>query len=419
MTVVAKQVPDMGGLDGQAGIEALAPSAESLRPLFLLDPEVAFLNHGSFGATPQPVFDASIAFQRELEREPVQFIQKRLDTLLDAARAKLGELVNAPADDLVFVTNATIGLNIVIRSMGLQPGDEILTTDHEYGALTLTWEHYCQKAGARLVKQTLPLPLADPEAVVDALFAGVTERTKVIFFSHITSPTALTLPAELICARARALGIFTMIDGAHVVGQRPIDLGAMGPDVYSSNNHKWLCTPKGSAFLYVRPEHQPWVEATTVSWGWADTWGLRETGHTYPQFVRRNQWAGTRECSSFLTVPHAIDFQAEHHWDAIRARCHRLASETQARILALSGGDLGPIATDDPQWYAQLIAVPIRTDDGPAIQRRLWEDYKVEIPVHHHTSMPDGVGLVRISVQGYTTQTDLDRLVDGLAALVG
>lgn len=416
MTVVADQVDGVGGLNG---IEAQAPSAEELRPLFLLDPEVAFLNHGSFGATPRPVFDASIAWQRELEREPVQFMVKRLDHALDAARARLGELVNAPADDLVFVTNATIGLNIVIRSMDLQPGDEILTTDHEYGALTMTWEHYCQKAGARLVKQTLPLPWADPAAVVDALFAGVTERTKVIFFSHITSPTALTLPAELICARARALGIFTMVDGAHVVGQRPIDLTAMGPDVYSSNCHKWLCTPKGSAFLYVRPEHQPWVEGTTVSWGWDENWGMRETGHTYPQFVRRNQWSGTRDCSSFLTVPDAIDFQAAHRWDAVRARCHRLASETQTRILALSGGDLSPLATDVPRWYAQLVAVPIRTNDAPAIQRRLWEDHKVEIPVHRHTSTPEGVGLVRISVQGYTTQDDLDRLVDGLTALVG
>ena len=399
-------------------VEALAPSAESLRRLFQLDPEVAFLNHGSFGATPRSVFERSLDWQRELEREPVQFISKRLDDLLDGARARLGELVHSPADDLVFVTNATIGLNIVIRSMDLRPGDEILTTDHEYGALTLTWEHYCQKAGATLVRQTLPLPWTDPEAVVDALFAGVTERTRVIFFSHITSPTALTLPAELICARARERGIFTMVDGAHAVGQRPLDLVGMGVDVYASNCHKWLCTPKGSAFLYVRPEHQDWVESTTVSWGWEEHWGTRETGRAYPQFVRRNQWAGTRDCSAFLVVPNAIDFQAEHRWDAVRARCHRLASETQDRILALGGGELAPIATDDSQWYAQLLAVPIRADDPKAVQRRLFDEHRVEIPVHHHASMPEGVGLVRISVQGYTTQSDLDRLVDGLTKIL-
>jgi isopenicillin-N epimerase len=399
-------------------VEALAPSAESLRTLFQLDPEVAFLNHGSFGATPRTVFERSLDWQRELEREPVQFISRRLDGLLDAARAELGELIVAPPDDLVFVTNATLGLNIVIRSMDLRPGDEILTTDHEYGALTLTWDHYCQKAGATLVRRTLPLPWDDPTAVVDALFAGVTERTKVIFFSHITSPTALTLPAELICARARELGIFTMVDGAHVVGQCPLDLTAVGPDVYASNCHKWLCTPKGSAFLYVRPEHQPWVESTTVSWGWDEHWGARESDRTYSQFVRRNQWAGTRDCSAFLVVPDAIAFQEEHRWDAVRARCHRLASETQTRILALSGGELAPIATDDPQWYAQLVAVPIRTDDPKAVQRRLFDDYRVEIPVHHHASMPEGVGLVRISVQGYTTQNDLDRLVDGLTEIL-
>jgi isopenicillin-N epimerase len=283
--------------------EALAPTAEDLRPLFYLDPTITYLNHGSFGATPRPVMEESFRWQLEMEREPVSFVDGQLDLALDAARDRLAPLVGAPADDLVFVTNATIGLNIVIRSLDLKAGDEILTTNHEYGALLMSWDHYCQKVGASIVQQTLPLPFEDPEAIVDALFAGVTERTRVIFFSHITSPTALTLPAELICARARELGIFTMIDGAHVVGQREIDLPAMGCDVYSSNCHKWLMTPKGSAFLYVRPEHQEWIEATTVSWGWAEGWGTRATGRTYSQFVRRNQWAGTRDCSPFLATP--------------------------------------------------------------------------------------------------------------------
>lgn len=402
-----------------ADLEALAPSAEELRPLFLLDERIAFLNHGSFGATPRSVMDAAFAWQLEQEREPVQFIDKRLDHALDGARERLARLVDCPMDDLVFVTNATIGLNIVIRSLDLQPGDEILTTDHEYGALMLSWEHYCRKAGATLVRQGLPLPWERPEEIVDRLFAGVTERTKVIFFSHITSPTALTLPAELICARARELGILTMVDGAHVVGQRPLDLGAIGADVYASNCHKWLCTPKGSAFLYVRPEHQGWVEGTTVSWGWDDAWGTRKGGPEYPQFVRRNQWSGTRDCSAFLATPDAIDFLDAHRWDAVRSRCHRLAGETQRRILALSHGELHPIAPDDPRWYAQLVAIPIRAEDPRAVQVRLFEDFGVEIPVFPTPLLPEGVGIVRLSVQGYTTQTDLDRLVEGLAEILG
>ncbi len=399
--------------------EATAPSAADLRPLFYLDPEITYLNHGSFGATPRPVMEESFRWQLEMEREPVHFVDGQLNRALDAARDRLAALVGAPADDLVFVTNATIGLNIVIRSLDLQPGDEILTTDHEYGALLLTWEHYCQKAGASLVKQTLPLPLEDPAAVVDALFAGVTDRTKVIFFSHITSPTALTLPAELICARARELGIMTIIDGAHVVGQRELDLEAMGCDVYSSNCHKWLMTPKGSAFLYVRPEHHEWVEATTVSWGWAEGWGMREAERTYGQFIRRNQWAGTRDCSAFLATPAAIDFQEQHQWDAVRARCHRLAGETQRRLLALSGDRLAPLTADSPDWYRQLVAVPFPCDDASAVKRRLLEEFRIQVPVHHHVSQPEGVALIRVSVQGYTTQADLDRLIDAMGTLLG
>ncbi|HEV2530040.1 MAG TPA: aminotransferase class V-fold PLP-dependent enzyme [Thermomicrobiales bacterium] len=399
--------------------EAAAPAAEELRPLFYLDPAITYLNHGSFGATPRPVMEESFRWQLEMEREPVHFVDGLLNRALDDARERLAPLVGAPADDLVFVTNATIGLNIVIRSLDLQPGDEILTTDHEYGALMLTWDHYCQRAGARVVQQTLPLPLTNAEEIVDALFAGVTERTKVIFFSHITSPTALTLPAELICARARELRIMTIIDGAHVVGQRELDLTAMGCDVYSSNCHKWLMTPKGSAFLYVRPEHHEWVEATTVSWGWAEGWGMKEAERAYGTFIRRNQWSGTRDCSPFLATPAAIDFQEQYHWDAVRARCHRLASETQRRLLALSGDRFQPLTADSPEWYRQLVAVPFPSDDAPAVKRRLLDEFRIQIPVHRHVSQPEGVALVRVSVQGYTTQDDLDRLVDAMGTIIG
>lgn len=255
-----------------------APSAAELRSMFLLDPEVIFLNHGSFGACPKPVFDSYQHWQRELERQPVEFIQRRQDDLIDSARGRLASELNVPPDDVVFVPNATSGLNVFARSMKLQPGDEILATDHEYGALNLTWQHVCARTGAKYVQQEIPLPVTTPEAMIETLWQGVTDRTKVIFLSHLTSPTALIFPVAEICHRAREAGIISIIDGAHAPGQLPLDLIAIGADVYSGNCHKWMCSPKGAAFLYVRPEHQEIVEALTVSWGWGRASGpMRES----------------------------------------------------------------------------------------------------------------------------------------------
>src|SRR5579884_1523084 len=239
-----------------------------LRDRFLLDPDVIFLNHGSFGACPRPVFDVYQQWQRELERQPVAFIGRRKKELLAEARARLGEYVNADPGSLVYVPNATSGLNIVARSLALEPGDEILTTDHEYGALNMTWQRVCAKSGATYIQHPLPLPVGSPEDVVESFWSAVTPRTRVVFLSHVTSPTALILPvAEIVC-RARAAGILTIIDGAHAPGHVPLDLTALGADVYAGNCHKWLCSAKGAGFLYVRPEHQDWVESLIVSWGW-------------------------------------------------------------------------------------------------------------------------------------------------------
>ncbi|HWV22937.1 MAG TPA: aminotransferase class V-fold PLP-dependent enzyme, partial [Thermomicrobiales bacterium] len=240
---------------------------EELRAYYLLDPEVTFLNHGSFGACPRPVFEEYQAWQLQLERQPVLFVGRRQEGLLDAARARLATFLNVDPESLTFVVNATSGLNVIARSIDLKPGDEILTTNLEYGALDMTWEYLCKKSGASYVQREIPVPFTTKEAVVDALWEGVNERTKAIFLSHITSGTSVILPVAEICARARAEGILTIIDGAHAPGQIDLDLEALGADIYSGNCHKWLQSPKGSAFLYVRPEHHDWIESLTISWG--------------------------------------------------------------------------------------------------------------------------------------------------------
>jgi|SRR5665811_248231 len=377
--------------------------AGALRALYQLDPNITFLNHGSFGATPRPVFEVYQAWQRQLEREPVAFVGRRQDTLLDAARGQIATWLNAGVSDISFVVNATSGLNVIARSIPLEPGDEILTTDLEYGALDLTWDYLCQKAGATYIHQPIPLPATTAEAMVDALWEGVTDRTRAIFLSHITSGTALILPVEEICARARARGILTIIDGAHVPGQLDLDLTALGADIYSGNFHKWLCTPKGTAFLYVRPEQQGWVESLTISWGW-------RPGHT---FVTRNQKQGTRDVAGFLAVPRAIEFQREHNWPAVRERCFRMLSELRQELHERWGTT--PLSPDSPAWYRQLAVITLPNDAPEDLQQRLFMKHAVEAPIMGHMDIRG----IRVSVQGYTTDDDLNHLREALAIELG
>lgn len=371
-------------------------TAEELKSHFNLDPAVTFLNHGSFGACPKPVFNEWQRWQAEMERQPVEFIGRRQEGLLDESRTVLAEYVKCAADDLTFVTNTTAAINIIARSMDLQPGDEILTTDLEYGALNYTWEYLCEKAGATYIQQPISLPTTTREAVVDELWQGVTERTKAIFLSHITSATALILPVEEICARARREGILTIIDGAHVPGQIPLDLSTLGADIYAGNCHKWLCSPKGSAFLWVSEEHQPWVESGIISWGW----------HPENTFVTRNQMQGTRDVSPFLTVPAAIEWQREFEWDAVRARCHGQLREFLAEVHQLLGTE--SIYADD-SWYGQLAVITLPAGDHSGLKERLM-DRGIEIPVTDHLDRT----FVRVSVQGYVSDADLTHLREAL-----
>lgn len=367
-----------------------------MRELFLLDPGVVFLNHGSFGACPVPVFEVYQQWQREMERQPVAFLSRQADSLLDEARAALGIYLHADSDDLIFVPNATIAINTVARSLRLEPGDEVLATDHEYGAVDYTWQFVCKKAGAHYIRQPVPLPIRHMDEVVEILWSAVTPRTRVICISHITSPTALIFPVAEICRRARSAGILTVIDGAHVPGQLPLDLTALNADFYAGNCHKWLCAPKGSGFLYARRAHHQWIEPLVISWGWEQ--------HT--SFVGHNQWQGTRDIAAFLSVPAAIQFQQQHRWDTVRAACHTLAIEARERIAAYTG--LPVIVPDD--GFMQMFTAPLPSGDAHAIVRRLYDEFHIELPGIIWNGQP----MLRVSVQGYNTLADVDALLNAL-----
>lgn len=388
--------------------------SDNLARQFLLREDVTFLNHGSFGACPRPVFETYQALQLELEGEPVEFLGRRLNGLMQVPReAVAGELGSIPTN-LVAVVNATSGLNIVAQSLPLKPGDQILTTDHEYSALEKTWAYVCRKTGAEVVVVNVPMPLVSEEAFTDAIIAGMTERTRVLFLSHITSPTALVFPIERSIAEARRRGIWSVIDGAHTPGHIPLSLDALGADFYSGNCHKWMMTPKGSAFLHARPEVQGLLDPLVISHGWTkeskEPGALGAFGNS--PFIDGIEMQGTRDPSAWLAVPSAIAFRRENDWISVADHCRLLVQDTARRLGQLTG--LPPLSS--PEFSApQMVAMPIPDCDTAEIHKQLFDRYRIEIPVFKWQDHC----IARLSVQGYNSRPQMDKLLDALSELLG
>lgn len=381
---------------------------EPLRELFLLDPEVTYLNHGAYGATPRPVFERHIQWQYELEREPVDFLSRRGTERLAHARSVLAQFVDTERDNLVYVSNGTTGINIIARSIPLGPGDELLTTDHEHGGIERLWRYTAGKKGFSIVTHKVPMPVTTHAQFVEDFWARVTPRTRAILISHLTSPTALVFPVAEICARARAAGILTVIDGSHVPGQLPLSLRTMDPDYYVGILHKWVCAPKGSAFLYVRPDVQPTVEPLVVSWGWEP----KNPGPS--KFVEFHEWQGSRDISAFLSVPAALDFQRQYGWDAVRVRCIALAGEAQKEVAAMTRQPLyHPVGTRE--WHGQVVCAQLPPDtDDVWLLNALRHEHNIDVSVDRFGGRPR----VRISIQGYNGPDDVDRLITSLKKLL-
>lgn len=350
-----------------------------MREGFLLDPEVAYFNHGGYGACSVGVFEEYQRRQLELERDPTAFFTRVFEEATYVARAALAAFVGARTEDLVFAANATSALNAVIRSLRIRPNEEILTTKHEYGAILRTLGFI--RANVVLVEP-------------DELIANIGIRTRAVVVSHITSPTALVLPVEEICAAARRAGVFTIVDGAHAPGQIPLDIEAMWPDVYAGNCHKWLCAPKGAGFLWARPEHQEWIEPLVISWGY----------HEGADFGERHGWQGTRDPAAYLAVPKAIEVHGS--FDAVVAR--ELADEAERRLSQLG---LRPLRGTRAPF---MRALTIRTSDPEALGRRLYDEHRVEVPVYAW----EETALLRVSVGPYNDEADLERLVDAVRAVL-
>lgn len=370
------------------------------RNVFMLRKDLTFLNFGSFGACPQPIFDVYQEFQRETEAEPVEFFLKKGPLYLKRSREALGLFLNCQADDIVCVTNPSYAVNIVAKNLRLLPGDEILATNIEYGACDRTWRHYCSLSGAKYIRHPTTLPLVSEAAFVDEFMQGVTSRTKLIFISHITSTTALILPVDAICKAAARLNIPVFVDGAHTPGHIPLDLSAMNPAFYTGALHKWALCPKGASFLYASKVHQIWLDPLVVSWGYeSDT-------PSGSQFLDYHETQGTRDLSSFCAVPAALDFMKQNQWTIVSQNCHTLALQNAASFFELCGS--APLAPLNDTFYGQMVAAEIQTRNPMELHELLVNQYHIQIPV-----MPqDDRVYLRYSINAFNGQDDLDRLFD-------
>lgn len=379
----------------------------NLRKHFLLDPSITFLNHGSFGGTPKPVLPEYQRWQNELEKQPVAFLGRRITALMAGSRAALGRYLGTHADNLVYTQNATIALNIVARSLNLGIGDEVLASDHEYGAMDRMWRFLSQEHGFKYIRQPISTPLVSEERFVNDFWSGVTANTRVIFLSHITSTTAIIFPVEKIIQRARKAGMITILDGAHGPGQIPLNLDLLGADFYGGNLHKWLCAPKGAGFLYARPEMQHLLKPLVISWGYESE---TPSGST---FIDHHEWWGTRDMAAFLSVPAAIEFQEKYNWDKVRDVCHELAKTEQEQICEITG--LAPLHSPSGTWFSQMFTAPLPADtDVVLLKSRLYDEYRIEAPVYGW----NGNKLIRVSVQGYNTKRDVNQLCYALSRLL-
>jgi len=370
-----------------------------------LAPGVVYLNHGSFGPPPEAVKHYQRLWKEKLDCQPMRFFLRQMPDAIVEARRKMAALVGAAISNLVFVENSTYGMNVVANSFPLSAGDEVLLNDHEYGAVNRIWERRCSQAGAKCVTATLPTQFDTAENVVDAIMRSATPRTRLIIVSHITSPTAITLPVAEICAAARQRGIAVCIDGAHAVAQLPLNLEQLQCDFYTATCHKWLCAPFGSGILYVAPQWQQAIRPPVLSWGamppakpqcWTEEFG----------------WLGTRDPSAFLATSAAIDFLEEVGLEAFRARTFHLAQYGLDKMLEVTGSQ--PLTPRTREWSGSMSLAPLPPCDTRQLRNKLIDLANIE-------SQPvdlNGRQFLRLSCHLYTQKHEIDLLASTLQKIL-
>jgi isopenicillin-N epimerase len=380
---------------------------------WLLDPAVTFLNHGSFGATPRVVLAKQDALRQQLEAEPVRFMVRELEPLLDEARAAVAAFVGATPDDIALLPNATAGINAVLRSLDLDKNDELLVTSHEYNALRNALEHVASLSGAKIVAVGIPFPIASPDVIVERVLAAVTDRTRLLLVDHVTSQTALVFPIARLAAELSARGIDTLVDGAHAPGMLPLDLSSLGAAYYTGNLHKWVCAPKGAAFLYVRRNRRYTIHPASISHGYNAARKDRSRYHL--EF----DWTGTFDPTAWLAVPESLRFIASlvpGGWAEVMERNHALA--LQARDLLCDALQIAKPAPDE--MLGSMAAVPLPDGNaaeapslyGDPLQDVLLARHSIEVPIVPWPHPPKR--LLRVSAMLYNELAEYEQLAAAL-----
>lgn len=393
------------------------PAPSPLLSTWSLDPGVVFLNHGSFGAAPRSVLEEQARLRAHLERQPVRFFIRELEAMLDGVRGALGRFLRAHPDDLALLSNATTGVNTVVRSLDFRPGDELLTTTHAYHACANALAYVAERTGAQVVTAEVPFPLLGPETVVDAVLAKVTERTRLVLLDHVTSPTGVVFPVERLVPVLQERGVDVLVDGAHAPGMLPLQLEALGAAYYTGNCHKWLCAPKGAAFLYVRRDRQDRIHPLTTSHGW----NAPRTDRS--RFRLEFDWCGTSDPTALLCVPaalRAMEALLPGGWPEVMAKNRALV--VAGRRLLCAALEVSPPCPEG--MLGSLAAVRLPDDMGPPrsflgtdpLQDRLLEEKSIEVPIFPWPERPSR--WLRISAQAYNSAEQYAFLAQSLTELL-
>lgn len=377
------------------------------------DPGVVYLNHGSFGPSPDVVRRARERYSEELEREPMDFFVRRLEERLDAALARLGSFVGTSPANLAFVPNATCAMNVVAASVELGPGDEVLLTDQEYGAVVRLWGRRCGAVGARTVVAPLPSPPGAPEEIVAAIAGRLSERTRLLVVSHVTSQTATSMPVEAICRAARERGVPVCIDGPHALAMRPVVLDRLGCDFYCASCHKWLSAPFGSGFLYVAPHQKQRLMPAITSWG-------KSLSGRSSRWQDELHWLGTYDPAPYLAVPDALAFLESVGVEQFRTATHVLARRARQRLMEVVGAE--PLTPDGVEWYGSMVTLrlpqlpPSEAWPGTPhpLQTALWERHRIEVPVFQWKQAVH----LRVSCHLYNSADDVEMLCEAVRAWI-
>ncbi len=386
-----------------------------------LDPGVRMLNHGSFGACPRCVLQRQAELRQQMEAEPVRFLVRQMPPLMDESRRALANVIGAEVEDLVFVSNATAGVNAVVRSLRFRPGDELLVTNHGYNACNNVVRYVAAREEARVVVAEVPIPIESPDQVIQTVLAKVTDRTRLAVLDHVTSPTAVVFPVEGLVDPLSRRGVDTLVDGAHAPGMVPLDVKRLGAAYYVGNAHKWLCAPKGAGFLYVRRDRQEGIQPPVISHGY------NQSRSGYTRFQDAFDWQGTDDPTAWLCVGEAIRFLAQLFpggLEELIARNHRLA--VVARKMLCERLSLRPVCPEEMLGAMAAMVLPAGVTEGaacvasgsesaPRLGSQLLERFGIEVPVHYWPAAPQTI--LRISAQVYNRISEYVRLAEALKEL--